>query len=255
MKEGEVKMVEKIAVIALVLAAYASIASATIAPYINVTGSAILVANPNIAGWWPFEEGLGNITDDVSQNSNIGTLRPACPNCPNWTAGKKGLALLFDGINDYVNVSDHPTLNFTNYSIEAWFNATDDVDQIIVMKGENNREILRLEIDKEKLDFIVRNTANQKFEAKDSVNIVRNRWFHAVGVFNGTHIALFKDGSRIAVDTFSGALKEAHTPLVIGARSDLGGGLFFGGKIDNVRIWNRALTDTEIASLFAKDGA
>ena len=71
-------------------------------------------------GWWSFDEGKGEIANDKSPNKNKGTINGA-----GWTAGRVGSGLKFDGINNYVEVSNHPGLQSPEaITIEAWIYPT-----------------------------------------------------------------------------------------------------------------------------------
>ncbi|MCK4348903.1 MAG: right-handed parallel beta-helix repeat-containing protein, partial [Thermoplasmatales archaeon] len=74
---------------------------------------------------WHFDEGSGSIAYDSSDNDNDGIIHGAT-----WTTGVSGKALSFDGVNDYVEVSDDDSLDITDaISIEAWIyrkSASDD---------------------------------------------------------------------------------------------------------------------------------
>src|SRR3989344_1010027 len=69
---------------------------------------------------WTFDEGSGNKTSDSSSFGNDGTCYGMGTSC-NWTSGKYGYGINFDGINDYVEIPNSVVLNITNnITIEAW---------------------------------------------------------------------------------------------------------------------------------------
>ncbi|MFQ6055938.1 MAG: hypothetical protein ACE5J3_08170, partial [Methanosarcinales archaeon] len=71
---------------------------------------------------WHFDEGSGGIVKDSSGNSNDGIIHGAT-----WVDGKYGKALRFDGVNDYVEISDNPSLYFSSgesFSVTAWIKTT-----------------------------------------------------------------------------------------------------------------------------------
>ena len=74
---------------------------------------------PGLVGCWDFEEGQGQIAHDRSGSGNDGVIHGA-----QWRKGEFGTALWFDGVKDYVEIKDAPSLNFTGgFTLEAWVNA------------------------------------------------------------------------------------------------------------------------------------
>ena len=73
---------------------------------------------------WHFDEGTGQYLNDSSGNGNNGTLKPSYPtNGPQWTEGKMGKALEFEGGGDYVEIPSSNSLNLTSaITIEVWIN-------------------------------------------------------------------------------------------------------------------------------------
>src|SRR6185436_6082513 len=108
----------------------------------NTTTSATVIINVvnsgsanGLVAAYGFNENTGLITNDISGNGNTGTLT----NGPVWSAsGKYGAAILFDGINDFVNINDANSLDLTNgMTIEAWINPTSLTDYKSVICKEN----------------------------------------------------------------------------------------------------------------------
>ena len=83
-------------------------------------------------GIWHFDENTGTIAYDSSGRGNDGTLKPNAVNRPQWTMGINGSALNFDGIDDYVEVSDDNTLDLTDaITIEAWMKPLENSEGFI----------------------------------------------------------------------------------------------------------------------------
>lgn len=76
-------------------------------------------------------------------------------------------------------------------------------------------------------------------------------WHHVVGTYDGTNIKLYLDGTaRGETGSTSGTIRSVTTDLFVGASNSVGG-TAFPGTIDHVMIWNRALDEDEISSLFS----
>src|SRR3989338_235532 len=72
--------------------------------------------NLGLVGYWSMDEGSGSYAGDSSGNKNTGTLT----NGPTWVDGKRGKALNFDGVNDYVNLGSGDIMS-SNATLSLWF--------------------------------------------------------------------------------------------------------------------------------------
>ena len=86
----------------------------------SAEASASFTVNPaGLVAHWKFDEGSGTTASDASGNGNTGTLI----NGPQWTAGKVGNALYFDGIDDVITVADSNSLDLSSaFTLSAWVN-------------------------------------------------------------------------------------------------------------------------------------
>ena len=185
-----------------------------------------------------FEEGHGVTVVDQSGNGNHGTLNGAVP-----TGGRFGGALAFDGVGARVIVPDSPSLHITSaITLEAWVNPT---------RIGSWRDVIYKEIDD---NFYLTASSNDETPAfggefaseplygADTLDL--NRWTHLAGTFDGTVMRLFVDGIKVADQFQSGNIQPSTGVLSIGGDGLFG--QFFEGRIDEVRIYNRALTVNEI---------
>lgn len=191
---------------------------------------------------WKFDEGTGQILQD-SVGDNDGDL----VGDPNWVYGISGMALEFDGNDDHVSLSETPLTGTGDFSILAWVKTVDDGNrQTIINYGtigiSSNQELYLFKGYDNKLHFDLRNTAGPSSE----VAINDGTW-HQVGVVNsGGSIQLYVDGST------SGSAQSMSPEIVDG---DACIGVCDGhnyrmdGAIDEIRIYDRALTDTEVEYL------
>ena len=169
----------------------------------------------------------------------------------------------FDGTDDYVDCGNDSSLDITDaITIEAWVKLNSFVtnhDDAIVMKADCQGDVERYVL------FILRNTHEAKFQVGDSdatsgvtgtSALSTNEWYHIVGVRSGATGYIYVNGVEENSTAFTtGDLSNSH-PVIIGAWYDTrisppvqeNHGL--NGTIDEVRIYNRALSASEIQQLY-----
>ncbi len=193
-----------------------------------------------------FSEGVNITTADSSGNLNIGTLT----NGPVWaTQGKYGNALSFDGVNDFVSVADNATLDVAGTgTIEAWvrLNAINWWHGVIAKGNSNSSAVHNYGIEityTNRVRCILGNgAAYQEFDS--TTTIAANQFRHLACTWNGTTLSLYIDG------VLNNSTGQTITPA--GNTSLLYIGQFGGnadrlnGTIDEVRIYNRALSQADI---------
>jgi hypothetical protein len=187
-------------------------------------------------GWWSFDENTGTIAHDFSGNGNDGTLT----NSPTWVRGKRGGALSFNGSNTYVA---GPSISISNtITASAW-----------VYSSNFNQN-----------GFVIgRNPVNTQWELFFEATVLRwrggaaentvfcniptnNKWHHIVGTQTGTTGTLYIDGVQCGTGTVT-AIGNAAGTVDIGRFASA---YHFNGLIDDVRLYNRVLTASEVAALY-----
>jgi len=219
-------------------------------------------ANLGLVGYWSMNEGTGAYADDSSGNNNRGTLVSG----PAWVDGKRGKALSFDYVNDYVEAADKASLRVgvPSFTFSAWLkpgNVSGCGDEsagagCIVFNKENSYEWGIS--NNGKIQWAIRNTSPGWAWANSGLTAPSGVWTHIVITYNGSNIITYKNGGA-STNSQSGSGNVDNTTyrnaLRIGARNAPGAASsFFPGLIDDVRIYNRALSATEIQALY-KSGA
>lgn len=167
-----------------------------------------------------------------------------------------GKCLVFDGVNDFVNVARTSELEPGELTIElwAWIDGPQDWNTRLVRKGQVDAYFLTADQDFDlRMQIMATRGTTFRAGAKDSQPHTNHvgQWRHFAGVWAVDHAEFYVDGVRVASEPHSmGALTHAPpTDLCIGA------GLpvplqneYFRGRIDEVRIWNRPRSETEIAA-------
>jgi hypothetical protein len=200
---------------------------------------------PNLISWWKFDEGQGTIAYD-SAGSNHGNVYGAT-----WTTGQINGALSFDGVNDYVDVGNDSSLKTTgDLTIHAWIKAQKNRACIYSHSwtgwglgfgiGNNNYD--------GRLGFYTQ-THGHWIEAGGS--LADDTWHQVAATLEGTMVRLYTDGIEIGSDTGTPAANLNGIGLIGLYNYDW----FFGGVIDDVKIFNRALPAPEIQQLYNNGSA
>ncbi|MCL5282667.1 MAG: LamG domain-containing protein, partial [Planctomycetes bacterium] len=199
-----------------------------------------------LVGYWTFDEGQGVTAFDSSGNGLDGTLKGN----PKWVSGQLGGALDFDGSDDYVEIPDDPLLAITTeITIAAWTNmrATASDEMAIVSKGGWAANDLPYELTETRGGVIFWQFYNDAGRDSCSPNSPpAGEWHHIAATYDGASFQCYVDGALAEEWAYAGKMPVNTAAVNIGRRSR--GGTFFNGLIDDVAIYNRALTVDEIQS-------
>ncbi len=195
-----------------------------------------------------FDEGAGNIAEDTSGNEHHGTI-----DNPTWVDGKFGKALKFagGGSGTWVTVESTDALNVNECTFMAWIYAEtwDGTRQIVgksVHGGCSGRAQYGL--------FSEGGTFKLRFETESGRADINadlpetNKWLNVAFTNDGEMAILYIDGEAVAEGAVPGALRSIDDPLRIAQDCDRPNNVFT-GMIDEVRLWNRALSEDDINSL------
>jgi len=226
--------------------AKAIIGSGTKKAIINGTNNNFVV-HPDLVGYWKFDEGSGNIAHDSSVFGNNGTLI----NGPTWTTGQVNNALSFDGTDDYVDIGIGTNyFPMPKFTLCAWIKST-EIGTASTARGiigityglnlylsTNGNLYLRINTNPSTETFAYISYPQNLLDAKQ----------HFVcASYDGTNVNLFIDGElkKTQAATWGGT---THWPTYIATIGwDVNSSPWkFKGLIDEVRIYNRDLSDTEI---------
>ncbi|TXE10120.1 T9SS type A sorting domain-containing protein [Seonamhaeicola algicola] len=213
------------------------------------------VTSPNnLISWWKAED---NTNDSLGNNHGTtnGTL---------YTTGVVGKSFLFDGVDDVVVVPHSPDLDITgDVTVELWAKQTGfaTVSQQVIAKGggyvpADVPTVFSMRFENATFQCI--------FEDNTGANIVLTgpsfedfQWHHYVYVRQGNQHSIYADGFHFGWETFNnGPSSTVGLPLTIGGQYHNPNGAlndytnFFSGEIDEIGVYNRALTETEIQSIY-----
>lgn len=231
---------------------------------------ASLIQPPNnlgLVGYWSFNEGNGTVATDFSGNGNNGTLT----NGPTWVNGKRGKALNFDGSDDYIDVGNGASLRpSTAISICSWFLRRDGRvpsganEQDIIVRSSTaigGNYLLEFQNDgagADSITFDVGGGSNFSYLPFSSVLVHElDKWIHLCATYsNGGSASFYVNGQYVAPGVNNSETANIPTnveTVYIGGKPS--GGDNTNGKIDEVRIYNRALSATEVSALYNSKAA
>lgn len=192
---------------------------------------------------WGFEEGSGSVAADSSGNNNSGTLLDS----PAWVTGRIGGGLSFDGVDDGVQVPDAASLDFTTgVTMSAWIRMSNQPDNAAVLIKESTATGWSYALyfnNSHWLKAYVR-LADGYHYAQLTEPLPLDEWLYVAATFDGTTIRLFVNGEESATESASGSIVTSNESLWLGV--DQNGGDRFAGEIDELRLYDRALSQSEI---------
>jgi hypothetical protein len=213
-----------------------------------------ICAPEGLVAVWAFDEGAGNTVADSSGNGFDGVISGAT-----WTDGVFGKALKFNGDGDQVLVPHDDALNIEGeLTVEAWvFPEGWNPDlNAIAQKWEDgsNRRQYQMTIYTAKNWWYVSNAGNNWPRAEGVIDISLNEWVHVAGTYDGEKLRSYTNGEfDVELDQPNGIF-ASDIPVVIGGygpktpECTYAQNRHFNGIIDEVRFWNRALSQDEIKS-------
>ncbi|MCK4342406.1 MAG: LamG domain-containing protein [Phycisphaerae bacterium] len=220
------------------------------------------VADPNdgLVGYWSFDEGEGGTAHDYSGNENDGTIHGTT-----WTSGISGSALELNGIDGHVYVPDSDSLNLHGsqpFTLAAWIHKTGpdscpySYPVIKSTSWQDGRSTVSryglCEYNSGDLRFMISKVGQPFNHLTYSYgdNLI-GRWLHLVGAWDGAVMRLYVNGAEVANKVYVGELGDTTgRPLAIGGVYTNKLYFPFNGIIDEVRVYDRALSTHEVTDLY-----
>jgi hypothetical protein len=208
-------------------------------------------ALPSLLAAYSFDQGAGTTLSDVSGNGNNGTISDAV-----WTKlGKYGGALQFNGASDsFVSIPDVAALHLAKgMTLEAWVdpsslsNSGGNWCAVVSKEHVNSSNDISYALyaaqgtGKGPASHILINSTD--VGASTSTKLALNTWTFLSSTYDGTTLRMYVNGTQVGTKAISGSIFVTTDPLKIGGDWSLE---MFTGLIDNVRIYNTALTQAAI---------
>jgi hypothetical protein len=217
-----------------------------------------------LMAYYPFN----NNAYDSSGNGNDPTMEKV-----SYAADRFGnplSACSFNGKSQYIRIPDHPTLNFKGaYTLSAW----------VMVKGfyegkcHGNRIIMKGYQDRDNGNYLLtfddnfytkgQNCSNSKVDKQHQVfytsyasnitpdkYVIKDKWTHLVVTYDGKNIMVYTDGEVTAKGEKEGYIFSNDEDLFFGKLDNPNYPYWFNGLLDEVRIYNRALSEEEITALY-----
>jgi len=223
----------------------------------------IPISDPTLVGWWKFDEGAGTFIIDWSGYNNNGSIRGN----PQWVDGHDGGALKFDGNGDYVEIAYSPKLGLNDFTVSAWVNIATEPGVFGVHGTRVGGEYT--------FDFKVQATnvhgdigtgsawidtaldieSTHTGTTGQGGDLQVNTWYMITYVIDNTNhqVRLYLDGDLKRTISISGTalLMTAGESMRIGHTGY--GSEWMNGMIDDVRLYNVALTQAQIRKVMMGD--
>lgn len=211
--------------------------------------------NDGLIAYYPFN---GNANDE-SGNGNHGNTDGVTLTSDRY--GNADRAYEFDGIDDFIEIPHNKMLNPVNFTLVAWIYFSPEYyhDQYrIISKQQNNWHSYGLEIfapgyfgaSGYQLTMHT-STGAAWYNLTLSQELSINQWHCIIGTYDGSEMRLFFNGVLVGSKLQdNGQTDENTSPLIFGKATGAGGPYYFKGIIDDVRIYDRILSVTEIKEIF-----
>jgi hypothetical protein len=220
-------------------------------PASNTTYTATYQAQ-GLVGRWAFDDGAGAIVADSSGYGNDGTIVGG----PAWTTGRIGGALSFAGTN-YVSIENATVfLGRPAFTVAMWVNTSTPASTTLLSKRHDSAPFysFNLRVDAQtnnRATCNIVNTAGASASAGGAVDsFVRGSWQHIACVYDGSSIRVYTNGVFSGYSgSLSGNVFSSNGPLLVPLSNSE-----FSGRLDEVRIYNRALSPSEVLNLYTNNG-
>ena len=219
-------------------------------------------APSGLVGWWP---GDGNANDMAGTNNGILMGGATATN-----AGYDGQCFTFDGTNGYVQIPNAPELNPAQLTVECWvrYSSLDEPGNTanigtayMVFKQntrQDNFEGYNLGKHRYAYDLFVwevSSAAGQPTQLDSITQIYTNVWYYVAGVRGSNYTQLYVNGVLEAQTNVDYPQDYGTLPLYFGSTGEVYYDRKLGGNLDEVSLYNRALSSNEIAAIYAAGAA
>lgn len=215
-----------------------------------------------LVGWWNLDEGSGTTAADSSGNGNTGTL----VNSPPWTtSGKINGALTFSGATQYLDAGDTASLRLAgSWTIAGWVNlsalpASANLFVLAGKDGGSGHTNYQIDVDNGGIaaglgwavNFNTAASSTNHF-AKYVTSISTGTWYHVAGIYDSAAqtLTLYLNGNAVASQSVAGFAPNSTSGKTMQIGAEPLNNFPTSGTLDDVRVYNRALSASEIWRLY-----
>jgi len=200
---------------------------------------------------------LDGNANDASGNGHHGT-----PHGATFAGSPYGQAASFDGNNDYIEIPAHADLSLTQFTLACWCKGTGlSANRVLLKHGEalDDRSNFTLSFHwkrPKRPQVSYESSSDANYHCYANATIEDNTWHFIVGTRNSAgYLRIYIDGELDNTEQYSAPPAQINFPVTIGAGYQDGTTIqsFFAGLIDEVRIYNRALSESEIEELYGQE--
>lgn len=163
----------------------------------------------------------------------------------------------FDGIDDYISVPNASGLiaGSSNISVSLWVfpentsSGWPDFDGFAGFRNEFNADFYLMQLSPNQVEARFRNSFGTNYNIIYN-GLTQNTWHHFVLTYNGSTLTLFHNGSSVSSTAASGSISATTVPFEIGKLTFSTTNFILDGKLDNVALWNKTLSPTEVSVLY-----
>lgn len=211
---------------------------------------ASLDADPHLVGWWKFDDPSGKTAVDSSKHGRKGTLEGGLSFENSSVAGRAGKALELDGKEGFVEVTGYKGVAGTQpRTVAAWIKTKGSRGEIIAWGADDFGKMWTFGFVRGRVGVT---PSGGYLYINDRIN--DDRWHHVAAVVEKGDPPNLHDSVKLYVDGLPATIHDIGLldlwPIDTGSEIDVRIGRRFGGSIDEVRIYDRALSDEEIKTLF-----
>jgi hypothetical protein len=214
-------------------------------------GETVPNRDEGLVGYWNFDEGKGDATKDSSKYGNDGKITGT-----QWAKGVLGSALQFNGVSDYVNMrSPRSGSHDKAVSVEAWIQSTGNNGNANLVFAGPECHGFGIWIQSGRVFGGLWNSEGTQFNAISSSSPTPEQWCHVAMTCDmdiGKVVRLYINGKLDSTSAATGtAIRSGYATIDIGGR--MPNQWYFNGLIDEVKIYNRALSEVEIRNSYNDD--